>query len=511
MSKLTKKLTRKQIDDKLKIIEQSLPADYRLGEDFRNRLNKIKLSSEAKEKISNAFSIGIPVGLTALFIILGIYRHEYLIKYPEADYLTLIDGIISDEKKSDEVKSDGAGLKNKTVKKKVSYNIKPKASKIKQKDKTEQFLKYIGIPIASVLGAAILGYFGNKAYKTHKEYQRNKEEIDDLINTAKYDVHIENSDDFLESDNDEMDDYTNNYNSHVFQLKSGGKLDLSDPKTVEKMTLEFFERFDLLRDYKILQIKICRLPISESSRRKISLLGGVPPYEQLKKEFKFDDLYHTFFEMKLERNHAVVDIIYEKNEFPMISNVDKERAKSKCRIIELPNSVITFGKFVDKGYDKMGIEDFFTYNAITNNCNLFMINQLEANHLGTTQDYNFLKQDVLQSIWKKYPDVAESSQKWASRALDFNRFWNGKPDPKNQPEKKLTAGEKAGIAIGTILGVPIVASLGLQLYNEIKKIKNKGKDDEFNRRFDHDVSWDGQHFPVLESARFYNNDDIDDD
>ena len=86
MSKLTKKLTRKQIDDKLKIIEQSLPADYRLGEDFRNRLNKIKLSSEAKEKISNAFSIGIPVGLTALFTILGIYRHEYLIKYPEADY-----------------------------------------------------------------------------------------------------------------------------------------------------------------------------------------------------------------------------------------------------------------------------------------------------------------------------------------------------------------------------------------------------------------------------------------
>ena len=83
-----------------------------------------------------------------------------------------------------------------------------------------------------------------------------------------------------------------------------------------------------------------------------------------------------------------------------------------------------------------------------------------------------ISQDVLNKIWLKNPSISESSQKWASRALWFNRFWNGKPEALNQVEPVWTAGEKTGVAMAAIVGVPVVASLAVKLAEEYKRYKD---------------------------------------
>ena len=319
MSEKLKELKPKQIENKLMLIEKALPTEYHRGEILRKRLNTIKLSDAAKQKLAYEMSIAIPVTITGLFTILAIYRREYYKKH----FQLLGAGIKQKTKKTKETKE------TKGIKKKASYVRNTVEYEQSEEDIfTEQFLKFVGIPVLSTLGIALIAFFAKNTYESYTEEQKNKDAIEDVL--------LAN------------DDYPDMYYKRV---KTGGKLDLSDKNVVEKMTLEFFERFGLLQDYNILQIKICRVPISENARSKIKLLGGVK-YNDLKDEFGFDDLYHTYFEIKLERNHVFMDIIYEKNEFSTIRNLDnilKPKAfKPEVMIIKFNTAVLSFGEFVHK-------------------------------------------------------------------------------------------------------------------------------------------------------------------
>ena len=62
----------------------------------------------------------------------------------------------------------------------------------------------------------------------------------------------------------------------------------------------------------------------------------------------------------------------------------------------------------------MGDEKFFTYNAVSNNCQDFLLAFLQSNNLGNNENYTFLKQDT-ESLFKRLPVL----QKIAKSTTDF--------------------------------------------------------------------------------------------
>ena len=239
----------------------------------------------------------------------------------------------------------------------------------------------------------------------------------------------------------------------------GGKLDLSDEKIVERMTLDFFDKFELLQEHKIIDMKICKTPVSEHSRKKLRLIAGVS-YDKIVKELNVDDLYHTYFRLRLQKQNEVVDVVYEKNQFPEINPVDAN-VTPLFRSIKLAKSSLTFGEFVDKAFDMMGIDAFFTYNAIVNNCQIFMINHLKANNLGTNADVSFLEQkaDILS---EKYKDLAKDSEKWTNRLVSWDRFKNGAPTAK--PKLKKLKNKSSSVVTPALATLGTLGTIGVSLY-----------------------------------------------
>ena len=71
---------------------------------------------------------------------------------------------------------------------------------------------------------------------------------------------------------------------------------------------------------------------------------------------------------------------------------------------ELQNvpSGLTLNMLLEKTKAKMGDKKFFTYNAVSNNCQDFLLAFLQSNNLGTETNYTFIKQDT-KSLFDRLP------------------------------------------------------------------------------------------------------------
>jgi hypothetical protein len=66
---------------------------------------------------------------------------------------------------------------------------------------------------------------------------------------------------------------------------------------------------------------------------------------------------------------------------------------------------ITFQSLIDKTRAKQG-KGFFIYNAISNNCQKFILDMMSANGILTTDLKNFIYQDVASLFSKFKPQMA---------------------------------------------------------------------------------------------------------
>ena len=81
----------------------------------------------------------------------------------------------------------------------------------------------------------------------------------------------------------------------------------------------------------------------------------------------------------------------------------------------------------------MGVERFFEYDVKDNSCQNFIIDHLQANYLGTDEDFMFLKQDF-GSLLEKYADASSKSKSLAKKVFHYERFKYGKPTAKKAQE-----------------------------------------------------------------------------
>ena len=83
----------------------------------------------------------------------------------------------------------------------------------------------------------------------------------------------------------------------------------------------------------------------------------------------------------------------------------------------------------------MGDEKFFTYNAVSNNCQDFLLAFLQPSNIGTPENYTFVKQDT-ESLFRRLPilqKIAKSTTDLGAtigdQTDDLQRFFTGRGLP----------------------------------------------------------------------------------
>ena len=70
----------------------------------------------------------------------------------------------------------------------------------------------------------------------------------------------------------------------------------------------------------------------------------------------------------------------------------------------------------------MGDETFFTYNAVSNNCQDFLLAFLQSNNLGNNENYTFVKQDT-ESPWIKTPNRYLNAYQYYRKSQNLQQIW----------------------------------------------------------------------------------------
>jgi len=156
---------------------------------------------------------------------------------------------------------------------------------------------------------------------------------------------------------------------------------------------------DKYGDKKIIHIKIGRTPLP-SILTKVLNVVSLGAFNKIIERSPYDDLFHLFCILTLS-NGATIKILLEKNEainMKIVSSYNPKNAEY-MDVGSIPN--ITFNDLLNNARKIQG-NNFFKYNATSNNCQDFIIAILKGSSMLTSDLNKFIKQDV-KSIFKSLP------------------------------------------------------------------------------------------------------------
>jgi hypothetical protein len=143
------------------------------------------------------------------------------------------------------------------------------------------------------------------------------------------------------------------------------------------------------------KLTIGRTPLEATTNLLLQTVTAITmrgEFARRQKEKNYDDLFHL--ELIITTTRGTYFSI-EKNE---VINIRLEpKLKTNTQLKEIPQESIpkglTINKMLENAQKKMK-NKFFVYNAVTNNCQDFILALLESNNIGTQEDKEFIKQDV---------------------------------------------------------------------------------------------------------------------
>jgi hypothetical protein len=135
-------------------------------------------------------------------------------------------------------------------------------------------------------------------------------------------------------------------------------------------------------DKNVKSIIIKRTPVPELLTGALSLFSFGKFGERLEKSF--DELFHLFIEMTLEDNTRVS---LEKNEVINMDINPKNRPNTESKLINTNIHNININKMLENTEKYMTRKKFFSYSAMDNNCQDFILSFLKANNIGDNIDY----------------------------------------------------------------------------------------------------------------------------
>lgn len=141
-------------------------------------------------------------------------------------------------------------------------------------------------------------------------------------------------------------------------------------------------------NHTIVNIKLCKEPVSENTEFLLKALAGTKTWEEAKRKYGFDKFYHLFMIVTMDDGST---LHIEKNEVIRIS--ENPRACPDALDLGAPQS-ITIGEMLDRTKQRIGERDFFTYDPFANNCQNFITQLLRTIGLSNQLSNSFVFQDI---------------------------------------------------------------------------------------------------------------------
>jgi hypothetical protein len=175
----------------------------------------------------------------------------------------------------------------------------------------------------------------------------------------------------------------------------------------------------------ITNINVCRVPIRRGLLNALNFLSAGKIYKN-EKELGYDNLFHLFMVLTLENG---TKLSLEKNEIVNLKPYTTPRENSECRPMSVGMKTITLNELIDNVEKRMGTRTYH-YDVISNNCQVFLTNILQASGLSNSDIESFINQDV-KEVLKGIPRTMISIAGIAMKLLERMRFLTG--EGFNQP------------------------------------------------------------------------------
>ena len=166
---------------------------------------------------------------------------------------------------------------------------------------------------------------------------------------------------------------------------------------------EFLNRYG---NMSISNITLRRAPIKSAINTMLNFLS-FGKWNELRKKYGYDTFYH----LSMVFNVANTTAVLEKNQVINLSTGYNQQPDTEVMPIQSPPN-ITVNDLMENTRKAMGDTNFFTYDAFTNNCQIFLMNVLKANGLLTDSAKSFIVQPI-ENLVKELP----SYMKPVARAL----------------------------------------------------------------------------------------------
>jgi len=176
----------------------------------------------------------------------------------------------------------------------------------------------------------------------------------------------------------------------------GGVFGFDLKADVPKPVREFLDREG---DKRITSISICRVPLNSRLLKVLNVIT-LGQLNKVVKEKGYDTFFHLFMHFHLENGRSY---IMEKNERVEItanlSQLDSQGTQCIPVTMYQPNS-LTLNEFFSNAVQRFPKERLFIYDVVTQNCQRFQMDLLEANGLLTNRLEQFILQDAAAVVKK---------------------------------------------------------------------------------------------------------------
>lgn len=155
-----------------------------------------------------------------------------------------------------------------------------------------------------------------------------------------------------------------------------------------KLSYQAQDTLKKLGNLPVLAMKIVRVPLNGALTGTLNAVS-LGKWNELVKKEGYDKLYHLSLLVALQGGKQVV---LEKNEVVAIYESKGFSSKAEYLPITTPQG-LTLTSMVDKTIKYMGENNFYSYNALSNNCQVFIMSILKANGANTTEAEKFVYQN----------------------------------------------------------------------------------------------------------------------
>lgn len=123
------------------------------------------------------------------------------------------------------------------------------------------------------------------------------------------------------------------------------------------------------------------------------------------KEANLEDLYHLGIIIKTKSGLFLLEknLILKLSKLALMPDGEYEN-------VVLSSVPISLIQAINRTITRMGINRFISYNVRTNNCQDLILNFLDANSFGSSNDRKFVKQNLDELLFSQYPILEKVSQ-----------------------------------------------------------------------------------------------------